>query len=736
MRDKDKKINMQPNWKNKPSIEMLLKDYSESDASHSIVRQRIKRYEQNISGGAEKKVQRGKSTYKSRLVKVQGEWKYPSLEDPFLSSQSMFDVAPRNGDDKDSALQNKILLNYQWNTRVPKTKLIGDIVRTLVDEGTVIVKTGWEVEEKVETFVDEEKVMGTPEQSMAMIQKAVELGKMTKEKAQAMIETGEPMPIGTKKVTKTKNVFIKNNPTYEVCDNMNVRIDPTAQGSIENANFIIHDYEVDISTLKKNRVRVDEDGTKHGIYYNLENIDLQSDQNFTDFSNSSFVDGSIGSNLFSFQDKARKKLLAHEYWGFLDIRGNGITESVVVTWIGQTIIRMEENPFPHKKLPFDIAAYMPVKKSLYGQADSEITVEDQNIVRQMTRAAIDITATHAIGQELADEKLFPSETEWLNWRSGRFAKVSHGMNPKASIYKQQVNPVDPSVFQMINSHKQNAEEVSSVRPFSGGNASQSLGVSATAVRSANDATSKRELGILRRIKELISGMGKKTIMMNQMYISPEETIRTTDREFVTIKREDIAGEYDLILDVSTPEKDEEKARELAMMVQTIGPNGDPKMTYGIMADIARLRKMPKTADKLDAWEPPAPQPDPAAEELKKIQLENAKLQNQILMKNLEEADSKIMERYSRAKENEESDGPLKLAKAKAMMAQAERMMAEAEQMNIENQRVKSGKKREEHIEDKEFQAMSSQEREEFRAMSRKDELKEQTNEGVKDGTIV
>jgi hypothetical protein len=89
------------------------------------------------------------------------------------------------------------------------------------------------------------------------------------------------------------------------------------------------------------------------------------------------------------------------------------------------------------------------------------------------------------------------------------------------------------------------------------------------------------------------------------------------------------------LSISTAEEDNNKAEQLAFMFQTIGPNGDPGMTKMILSDIARLRKMPDLAKKIESYEP---QPDPLMQkkaeleimlleaELAKVQAETMKLQ--------------------------------------------------------------------------------------------------------------
>ncbi|MDR8444735.1 chromosome partitioning protein ParB, partial [Acinetobacter baumannii] len=84
--------------------------------------------------------------------------------------------------------------------------------------------------------------------------------------------------------------------------------------------------------------------------------------------------------------------------------------------------------------------------------------------------------------------------------------------------------------------------------------------------------SKREMSILRRISAGVVRLGRKIISMNAEFLDEEQVIRITDEEFVAIKRDDLAGNFDLKLTISTAEGDEAKAQQIAFMMQTIGNN--------------------------------------------------------------------------------------------------------------------------------------------------------------------
>ncbi|KAF5271799.1 hypothetical protein FQA39_LY18823 [Lamprigera yunnana] len=135
-------------------------------------------------------------------------------------------------------------------------------------------------------------------------------------------------------------------------------------------------------------------------------------------------------------------------------------------------------------------------------------------------------------------------------------------------------------------------------------------------RGVLDAASKRELAILRRLEQ--RDCADRTQVHSHELGVPleEEVVRITNEEFVTVKRDDLAGNFDLSLTISTAEEDNAKADQLAFMLQTVGPQEDPSVRRMILADICRLRKMPDLAKKLEDYEP---QPDPLQQE--KIQLE-------------------------------------------------------------------------------------------------------------------
>ncbi len=708
-------------WTNEPTFDDLYKDYKSAQDDHSIYLAKLEEYKINYEGGVfPHNIPKGKSTLRPKLIRKQAEWEKPQLEEPFLNSKDMFNVDPRTFEDVAGAQQNETLINYQWEVKIDKTEIVTDSVKTLVDEGTVVVKTGWETDEDMELVDKLVPVYATAEESMRIIEQGVATGKMSQEQAQQIILSGQPIQVGEETIQVEEELLVLNQPTYEVCDNRNVILDPTARNTSE-LQFIIHEYDTDMSSLKqeehKTETVVDEETGEeteesYGYYHNLKKIKVRSDDYETENEYLSDVDDDTSS--FKFQDEARKKLRAYEYWGYWDINGDGEVECIVATWIDKTIIRMEKSPFPFIGLPFSIATYMPIKNEIVGEPPGALLVENQESIGKMTRAAHDITSDQAVGQEFIDEEFFASPSQRDNYNSGKTTYFRHGLDPKTSIFKQSIDAVPPTVFQMIDYQIKDAESLSGTVVFGKGINSQAYGSVATGIRSALDATAKRKLSILRRLGEdLFVDLASKTISMNQAFMPEQEVIRITNKEYVTIKRADISGEYDVRVEISTPEKDNDKLEKLNMLMQTNAASMDPGLAKIIYARMAELSDDPELEHRIESFEP---EPDPAAEEMKKLQLENAQLTNQKLKaeianigKDIESEDSKIIERQSRTAQNLDSESKENMANARYKNAQAQNLESVSDLNKQKFVKIQDGSTRQEKIDDKELDHIAKQE---------------------------
>lgn len=681
MKQRDDRL--QPNWKNEPSFNDLNNDVAGMSGTQETIRTNILRYKEAKDGGKKLNVQPGKSSMRPKLVRKQQEWKYPALEEPFLNTPRMFQITPRTADDADAARQNSIMINYQYDTLIDKVDLVGKIVRTFVDEGTVIVKTGWEVEYKTVTVQEERPVYASPKESLAFLQKAVESGQLDPEQAQNMIMQGTKVPIGSEVVEVEKQVLSKNQPKHEVLDGANVGIDPTCEGDITKAQFVWHEFETSYAELLENEYKIDENGNESGYYKNIAKAiqagEEESGNSYYDLNSPDRI-----SDNFRFSDKARKKLRAVEYWGYWDINGDGKLVSIVAEWVNDVLVRLEENPFPHGRLPFSIAMYMPVIRSTRGEPDAELIAENQEAIGKLVRAAHDITSTAAVGQEFIDNNLFVSQADKNQYEKGNTVYVNSGMDPRKGIYRRSVDPIDPAIFNMIQANTQEAETLTGTKPFEGGGGS---GAGLGLAKIGLDASAKRDLSVLRRLSSLFVDMARMVIAMNQMYLEEEQVVRVTNGEFVPVRRDDLEGNIDLRISISTPEKDAQQAQSLTMLLQTNAASMDPNLYKLVMAKILELQYHPDLAEEVRNFEP---KPDENAIKLQELQLENARLENEKLKAEMISIQSVVTERATRGTENIKADISNKLAQAELRVAQAELAAAQAELAKSKSDEIDQG----------------------------------------------
>lgn len=621
-------------WENEPTIQTLKSDLESAKPSHDAQLSNIQRWNDllHVRGNAKPKKIEGRSGVQPKLIRRQAEWRYSALTEPFLGSEKLFTVNPVTFEDEDAARQNELVLNWQFRTKINRVKFIDDFVRANVDEGTCVIRLGWvrRTKEIIETVPVWEHFDITSEEEIQVLQQVIELKQANPREFNEQVppelkaaveyyeETGAPtvaMQAGEEQVP-TEHV-IENRPTVEILNPANVFIDPSCNGDLDKALFVVVSFETNKAELMKEGDR----------YKNLDKINWEGNTPLNQPDHETSTPDS-----FTFQDAMRKKVVAHEYWGFYDVDGSGELTPFIATWIGDVMIRMEENPFPDGKLPFVITTYLPVKRELFGEPDAEMLEDNQRILGAVTRGMIDIMGRSANGQKgFAKGMLDPLNRR--RYDQGKDYEYNPNTSPQNGLIEHTYPEIPQSALLMANLQNEDAESLSGVKSFSGGLSGEAYGKVATGIRGMLDAASKREMAILRRLARGIVEVGQKIIAMNAEFLSDKEVIRVTNSEYVEVLREDLKGNFDLETDISTAEVDNAQSQDLGFILQTLGPNADPMISMRILAEIVRLKRMPHLAEEFKNWRP---QPDPIQEELAQLevqakQAEIEKLQSEIAL---------------------------------------------------------------------------------------------------------
>lgn len=699
------------NWKNKPTVEDLRRDYNSAASYKSEHVAKIDKWLDllHATGTAAVKPRHGRSKVQPKLIRKQAEWRYTALSEPFLSNPNIFEVSPRTWKDREAASQNGLILNYQFNNQINKTKLIDTLIRALVNEGVAIARVYWQYEEHtVKETLPIYEYSEADEQSNAMLTQLSNQVKQQpdlinslppelRESLDASIENQRP--IVAKDTGKTEEVesikVLRNQPAVEICNVRNVTIDPTCGGDPDRINFIVYSYEASRSDLERT-----------GLYTNLDKISDASTM-----PNGEHIE--IGDPSFRFSDKPRQKLTVYEYWGFWDIDDTGVTKPIIACWVDDVMIRLEENPYPHGKLPFVIIPYLPVADSVYGEADAELLEDNQKLIGALIRGQIDAMAKSANSQ-IGMRKDALDFANLRKYRNGEDYMFNPNVDPRAAVIEHTYPELPASSFNMLQMFNMEAEAITGIKAFTGGISGDSLGSTATGVRGVIDAQGKRELGILRRVADGLSNIAKLVLAMNGAWLSDEEVVRVTDVDFVAINRDNLAGAFDVKLSISNSQTDDIKAQELSFMLQTMGAVLPFPLLQLILAQIAELRSMPDLAKVIKDYKP---EPDPKAElESQKLELELQKLHAEVAKLQTE------VEMLTPAKAQWES------ARAQSEMAKAEKAQTEAELNKLNFVEQETGTKQERALQLAQAQAQGNIKRDITQALLN---VNQSTNQGDK-----
>lgn len=569
--------------------------------------------------------QKGKAAIVSLDIKRQSEWAHAALVDPFVGTSDVIKCTPVTWEDREAARQNELLLNTQFCRQFDRYNFMTNAIKVLDMEATCVIQTGWEYEDE----------------QVEVEREIVEVDEFTGEEY-----------IAIEKVEETR--VLTNRPTAVVRRNEDVYVDPTCMGDHDKMQFVIVRYETDLSTLRQD-----------GRYKNLDKIQVGSeDAN----SHEDYETKYSKISSFTFEDNPRKKMVMYEYWGNYDINDDGIAEPIVCAWVGSTVIRLELNPYPDKKPPFIVVPFNKIPFEIYGESNADLISDNQKIKTAITRGIIDNMNQSNNGMiGIKKGALDPGNRE--KFMKGKPFEFNGSPN---DFWQGSFNNIPGSAFDMLALMNNEIESITGIKSFSGGITGASLGSTATGARGALDASSTRRLNIVRNIAEnLVKPLMRKWIAYNSEFLEESEVVRITNEEFVEVRRDDLSGKIDIDITVSTQEDNAARAQELGFLLQTLGSSLPFDMTRMIMAEIAKLSKLPTLEKQILEFKQ---EPDPVQQKMQELQL--AKLEAEI-----QRLKADAMNKIASSQENE-ADREEKMAQAMLKRAQARKAESEADMVDI------------------------------------------------------
>lgn len=496
----------------------------------------------------------GRSKYVSKDAKKNLHWFIPNAMKPFMSTDEMVETMPQTADDMERAKSQGALLNYQFTNDFDRFGFLHQSIFIMSSEGTVVSRTGWEHDEITEI----EELKNVLASELQVIAQHSEITEMEQVELAVAMEPVYNIKIRTNKVTKSR-------PTVAVIKNEDFFI---LGESIDTSEACIQRIETTRSELRKQDKKYNE----NGIYKDVDKIIVTDDSKTDSLSSSrtTELEDYGRNNDAKSEDKSREKVTIYEYYGNIDVDGDGIAEPIVCVFSGETIIRLAANPFPDKKPPFIGCPFSAKAFGFWGDSLAEFVGDVQKVKTAIMRTFIDLMANSTNGMNHVQK----GSIDALNIKRLREAKIGtvvewNDINGYRPAIK---NDIPHSLMQMYELFSSEGENETGITKYNQGLDSGSLNKTATGVTAILNQSQMRMWETTARFSEqYLRPLFRKWIAYNQAYLSEPIAIRIAGNEYVSVMPDDIGGKFDIKINVAIAGSSEQKAQHIMQLFQTAGP---------------------------------------------------------------------------------------------------------------------------------------------------------------------
>jgi len=622
---------------NKELIDLIEHDINGSKASHDDQMNKVSEWIGAYNGDKIGNEDDNTSNMVWKLIKKQGESLIANLSKPFLGTHEIADLTPLTDKDTIKTPIYSKVLNHFWAKETNSNKLVKSISRLMVKEGTCFVRAGWEKR------VDVKEQIIPNDIPPALLQKLQDKG-------------AEIQHTGDGKIKLIKKNIIVNRPTAKPLRLEDCYFDPTAD-SFEELQFFSFDYVTSISELRKQPHLY----TKEAVD-RLERMINEQDDHQTGSQEESHM-----FNRYSFEssDNLRKKIRLNEYWGDLDIDGNGILEPAmaVTAKYGEqrVLMRAEKNKLPFKKKPFVCIPLIEKEFSVYGDALSELIEDEQKFYTSIVRGIIDNMSNSNNGTKFIRKGSLDSINFQRMQDGERVVEVNTNESIASVIMDGTFNQLPSDVYNTLSLIESQAESLTGVSKML-------QGIPGTEMKAASSnfsaMMSQSQIRLLDVTTSLTTGLRKLFYMwlsMSMEYLTDEEIQHITGLYIPELKVKEtrkIAAEmgidelpeetkqkammliieevndmfnmkdlkYDIEMKVGTDGLKDIKISHMNMLMQQAGNLIQlgvvpPKVMGMLFSDMADAMDRPDISREVKNFKP---QPDPMQQEMAKAELDKVK----------------------------------------------------------------------------------------------------------------
>ena len=519
----------------------------------------------------------GRSRIKSSDVMDTIEWMMPSFMKAFCGGRDAIEVTPEGREDVQKALKNKKLLNWQFMNRCRGFMVIYEWIKAGLIQGTSYAKITWQ-----EKFV--RKGFAFPEVLEPQIRQmladpavesltAGEISDIPLPSAAGIMPGGlnavpytmAPAQLETMRVYRDvkgeKRIVTYSGPRADVIPPEELLMDPEAK-CMEDAAFVIHRVKRTISYLREKEREGVYSGIEEVVRYATSDTVLRSSEESSRYAVAE--DATVASGGSEQGQVARRKVEVFEWWGMLDTNGDGIADPYLVVMAGDTIIRMERNPYAHGLPPFvELRPILDIFR-FAGIGIAELVGEFQRVKTAIWRQTLDNMSFQNNQMWEVDENAGVDVDSLMRPRPGGVVftnMLGRGFKPITPP------PLGNAPLQMMEMIQSQLEQRSGVTRYNQGLDASTLNKTAHGISAIMGASQQRLELIALIMADSVRRIYKMMLELNQQFIDQSLVIRVFN-EPLEISPDDLAGNFDVQVDIGgATGKEETEVQRLLSILQ-------------------------------------------------------------------------------------------------------------------------------------------------------------------------
>lgn len=513
------------------------------------------------------------SRWCSKDIKTTCEWILASLIEVFTGSDDPLSVKGVNVEDDQVAEKIQQLIRYQLEKKNDYYQFCLSELKFALSENFAVAKVWWKREEKrtpMEVMLDtndDAAILALVDQ---VVNRKIEVTKMSD------IEGAEDFL----KVEYDEVLVKANHPVVEYIPSSELRYTPDA-ANLQDCKFVAQRKVVRGDYLKRRELE--------GIYKNVDQaieefgrgntkatvLDVKNDQERAD------LKGQPGDS-----DNASKEVELYEAYLWVDYNNDGIFENIIVHAVGNHLLRVVKNDFEFPPFFICCSEYDPnavFNKNSFADNLEQLQDLKTAVMRQIITNVAKNNAPRIFVNEqgldmdalMAGDEIIPTQGD-----------------PTTKVFVPPSLPLSSISMEVVNYAQTEIEARSGSTRYNQGLDSNALNKTATGITAILGQAEKRNKMVARTIAEkFFIPIYRFLILLNQKYLEDEQMVRLTN-ENVSIRRDDIEIDYDLIINVGQGAGTREAQIQYLMLVlQQIYPQiasfgiVNPKSWYNLVVKL-------------------------------------------------------------------------------------------------------------------------------------------------------